>query len=144
MTHYDTGNYAAKHTDSLIPEELKQKVAAAAENGRLSCTKAHQLARETGFSPAEVGRALDLLEIRLTGCQLGLFGHDREKDKRIEAATNPSSELREALAVGQKNHRLPCLEAWQAATRFNLKKTEITAACEALKIKISPCQLGAF
>ena len=144
MTHHDTGNYAAKHTNSLIPETLKQKVAAVAENGRLSCTKAHQLAQETDFSPAEVGRAIDLLEIRLTGCQLGLFGHDREKDKRIEAETNPSSELREALTAGQKNHRLPCLEAWQAATRFNLKKTEITAACETLKIKISPCQLGAF
>ena len=144
MTHHDTGNYAAKHTDPLIPENLRQKVAAAAENGCLSCTKAHQLAQETGFSPAEVGRAADLLELRLTGCQLGLFGHNREKDKSIEAVTNPSLELREALAAGQKNHRLPCLEAWQAATRFNLKKTEITAACEALNIKISPCQLGAF
>ena len=144
MTHLDTGNYAAKHRDPVIPEELKQKVTKAAENKRLSCTKAHQLALETGFAPAEVGRAVDLLEIRLTGCQLGLFGHSREKDKKIKAATTPDPKLSEALAAGLKNHRLPCLEAWRTATRFNLKKTEITAVCETLKIKISPCQLGAF
>ncbi len=143
MTHLDTGNYAAKHTDSQIPDDLKQKVAAAAENRRLSCAKAHQLALETGFSPAEVGRALDLLEIRLTGCQLGLFGQNREK-KKIEAGTPPSPELCETLQAGLINHCLPCLKAWETAISFNLKKTEITAACETLKIKIAPCQLGAF
>ena len=143
MTHLNTGNYAAKHNDPVIPEELKQKVTNAAENKRLNCTKAHQLAQETGFSPAEVGRAIDLLEIRLTGCQLGLFGQSREK-KKIETGTTPSPELCETLQASLVNDCLPCLKAWEAATRFNLKKTEITAACEALKIKISPCQLGAF
>lgn len=143
MTHLDTGNYAAKHSDKVIPEELKQKLIKAAENKRLSCTKAHQLALETGFSPAEVGQALDLLEIRLTGCQLGLFGHGREKNI-IETKSPPSQELQKALQNGLKEHNLSCLEAWEIATRFKLKKTEITTACEHLKIKISPCQLGAF
>ncbi len=143
MTHLDTGNYAAKHTDSQIPEDLRQKVVAVAENSRLSCAKAHQLALETDFSPAEVGRALDLLEIRLTGCQLGLFGQSREK-KKIETGTTPNPELCETLQASLVNDCLPCLKAWETATRFNLEKTEITAACEALKIKIAPCQLGAF
>ena len=143
MTHLDTGNYAAKHNDATIPEELKQKVSKAAENQHLNCSKAHQLALETGFSPAEVGRAADLLEIRLSGCQLGLFGHSRGKEFS-EAKSPPSQELQEALAKGLKDQSLPCLEAWKIADRFNLKKTEITSACETLKIKISPCQLGAF
>ena len=143
MTHLDTGNYAAKHADSQISEDLKQKVIAATENSRLSCIKAHQLALETGFSPAEVGRALDILETRLTGCQLGLFGQSREK-KKLETGTTPSHELCEALQSDLINHCLPCLKAWETATHFSLKKTEITAACETLKIKIAPCQLGAF
>ena len=143
MTHLDTGNYAAKHTDSLIPENLRRKVVTTTENSRLNCAKAHQLALETGFSPAEVGRALDLLEIRLTGCQLGLFGQSREK-KKLETGTTPSPELCETLQAGIINHCLPCLKAWETAISFNLKKTEITAACETLKIKIAPCQLGAF
>ena len=143
MTHQNTGNYTAKHSDSQSPEILKDKVAEAAENNQLSCSKAHKLAQETGFSPAQVGRVADLLEIRLTGCQLGLFGQGRKKNK-IEAATTPAPELCEALTDGLKNNCLPCLEAWETAARLNLKKTDITAACEALKIKISPCQLGAF
>ena len=143
MTHHDTGNYAAKHSDPQIPETLRQKVISAAKNGLLSCTKAHQLAQETGFSPAEVGRAADLLELRLTGCQLGLFGQSRKKEI-IEAKTPPSQELQKALGNSLKDQSLPCLEAWETAARLNLKKTDITAACEALKIKISPCQLGAF
>ncbi|MCD6533514.1 MAG: hypothetical protein J7L25_05515 [Deltaproteobacteria bacterium] len=143
MTHLDTGNYAAKHSDPTIPEELKQKVLKVAENRRLSCTKAHQLALETSCSPAEVGRAADLLEIRLSGCQLGLFGQSREKNI-TEAKYPPSQELQEALTSALKDQSLPCLEAWRIADRFKLKKTEITTACETLKIKISPCQLGAF
>lgn len=143
MTHLDTGNYAAKHTDSQIPDDLREKVTAAAENKHLSCAKAHQLALETGFPPAEVGRAMDLLEIRLTGCQLGLFGQSREK-KRIEPEKYPAPKLCEALQASLANNRLPCLKAWETATNFNLKKNHITAACEALNIKIAPCQLGAF
>ncbi len=143
MTHLDTGNYAAKHDSQIVPEELKQQVTSAADNRRLSCAKAHQLAQTTGFSPAEVGKTADLLELRLTGCQLGLFGQSREK-KIATAPSPPSQELQEALQQALKEQKLPCLEAWQIATRFNLKKTEVSAACETLNIKISPCQLGAF
>ncbi len=143
MTHLDTGNYAAKHSDQTILQELKQQMTETAQNGRLSCSKAHQLAQATGLSPAEVGRAADLLGLRLTGCQLGLFGQSREKNI-VAAQSPPSPELQEALQQALTGQKLACLESWQIADRFNLKKTEITAACEALKIKISPCQLGAF
>ncbi len=143
MTHLDTGNYAAKHSDRSIPEALQQKLTSIAENRRLSCSKAHQLAQETGFSAADIGRAADLLELRLTGCQLGLFGQSRKKEK-LDNTTKPGAELQEALRKGLKEERLSCLKAWEIAARLKLKKTDITTACENLKIKISPCQLGAF
>ncbi|MCD6292537.1 MAG: hypothetical protein J7M09_03655 [Deltaproteobacteria bacterium] len=143
MTHLDTGNYAAKHSDSTLPEGLKEKLLNVVNNNKLNCAKAHQLAEETGFSPAEVGRTADLLEIRLSGCQLGLFGQNREKSIP-EATSPPNLELREALLNALKDESLPCLTAWQIADRFKLKKNEIATACETLKIKISPCQLGAF
>ncbi|MBN2809737.1 MAG: hypothetical protein JXR80_09625 [Deltaproteobacteria bacterium] len=143
MTHLHTGNYAAKHNNPEIPEALREKLKSAADDNRLSCSKAHRLARETGFAPAEIGRAADLMELRLTECQLALFGQSRTKEK-LKAAEEISPELREALLANLTNQRLPCLQAWHLAERFKLKKTEVTAACEALKIKISPCQLGAF
>lgn len=143
MTHSDAGNYAAKHQDKTIPETLEDALKKALTNNRLSCSKAHQLAQDSGFSPDEVGRTADLLEIRLSGCQLGLFGHGHDKEK-ISAAANPDPKLVKVLKENLSNGSLSCLKAWQIAAEFNLKKTAITAVCEACEIKISPCQLGAF
>lgn len=142
MTHSDAGNYAAKHQDKSISESLESAIRKALADNRLSCTKAHELAQNSGLSPAEVGRAADLMEIRLSGCQLGLFGHGQKE--KIGAAVNPEPKLMTALQENLENGSLSCLKAWQIAAEFNLKKTDITAACEAGKIKITPCQLGAF
>jgi len=142
MTHSDAGNYAAKHQTQSISAKLKQTIETALSDNRLTCRQAHQIAEESEFSPGEIGQAADLMEIRLTGCQLGLFGHG-EKEK-IKAAANLDTKLEKVLQESLTDGALPCLTAWQIATDFNLKKTDITAACEAGKIKITPCQLGAF
>ncbi len=142
MTHLDTGNYAAKHKDRELPEELKEMILQAAKRGQLSCSAAHRLATEKQLSPAEIGRALDLLEIRLTGCQLGLFDISRDREKITPRV--PEEELRQALEKALDGGRLSCRAAWTLAQRFNLDKKDITAVCEHLKIKIKPCQLGAF
>ena len=142
MTHFDTGNYAAKHQDRSLPEELRQKIAAVVSKGRISCAQAHRLASENRLTPAEIGRAIDLLEIRLTGCQLGLFDISRERDEI--APQPPDQELEQALRESLVEGRLSCAAAWSLAERFKLNKREITAVCEYLKIKIKPCQLGAF
>jgi hypothetical protein len=142
MTHSDAGNYAAKHQNRSIPEKLRDTISAAVVDNRLSCSKAHQIAHKSGCKPEDVGRAADLLEVRLTGCQLGLFGHG-EKEK-IKAATAIDPKLEKVLRGNLSNSALACAKAWEVAVQFNLNKTDITAACEALEIKISPCQLGAF
>ena len=142
MTHSDAGNYAAKHKNQSIPAELKAMINAALAENRLSCKQAHKIAETSEFSPEDVGRAADLLEIRLSGCQLGLFGHGQKE--KIKAALNPEVKLVKALQEKLVDGRLSCRAAWQIATKFNLHKTDITAACEAEDIKITPCQLGAF
>jgi hypothetical protein len=40
--------------------------------------------------------------------------------------------------------KLPCVAAWDIAAEFKITKSEVTAACEKLGIKIGYCQLGAF
>ena len=142
MTHSDAENYAAKHQDRSIPAELKKLISSIATENRLSCSQAHQIAAENKFSPKDVGRAADLMEIRLNGCQLGLFGHGHEE--KIKAATDLNPELEKALRKNLQDGKLPCLAAWRIADEFKLAKTAITAACEAADIKITPCQLGAF
>ncbi|MCK5540375.1 MAG: hypothetical protein KAI69_05555 [Deltaproteobacteria bacterium] len=142
MTHSDAGNYAAKHKDQSIPSKLNEAISAALVDNRLSCSRAHQLAQDLGFTPIEVGRAADLMEVHLTGCQLGLFGHGKKEKVKTTTVTDPKLEkvLQENLYKGS----LDCLKAWEIASEFNLKKTDLMTACDACEIKITPCQLGAF
>jgi hypothetical protein len=42
------------------------------------------------------------------------------------------------------DNRLPCLAAWEIAEKLGIKRLDVCAACEHLRIKIKPCQLGAF
>ncbi|RLB73106.1 MAG: hypothetical protein DRH03_03685 [Deltaproteobacteria bacterium] len=142
MTHSDAGNYAGKHQSQSIPAELRKMINAVLSEKRLSCKQAHQIAADSEFSPSDVGRAADLMEIRLSGCQLGLFGHG--KKEKIKAAASLDTKLEKILQKSLIDGALPCRAAWQIAADFNLQKTDITAACEAGKIKITPCQLGAF
>jgi hypothetical protein len=54
-------------------EEIKTAVKNAATDGKLSCTRARQLAEELGVPPREIGQAANELEIKLFACELGCF-----------------------------------------------------------------------
>lgn len=56
-----------------VPQHVVDAVREAAVEGRVSCEKAHEMAREIGVPLAVVGRALDLANIKITRCQLGCF-----------------------------------------------------------------------
>lgn len=56
-----------------VPTEVMEAVKAAAVDNRITCEKAHGLADELGVPRGVVGRALDLLDIKITECQLGCF-----------------------------------------------------------------------
>lgn len=54
------------------PEVLEALRKNAAED-EIACAAARRLAEELGVSPAEVGRACDLLKIKIKFCALGCF-----------------------------------------------------------------------
>jgi hypothetical protein len=137
---------ASKHSqrspeqiDPVIRESLERN----AEKGELACAVAFRLADELQKSPAAIGEAADLLSIRLVKCQMGLFGYAPEK-KIVKAAPRVDPDLEAAIRRGLENGRLPCRTAWELAQSFNVSRMGVSAACEALGIKIKPCQLGAF
>jgi hypothetical protein len=143
MTHSDAGRYAAKHKPGAIPdkrivEAVRQKAAAA----ELACSEAERIGVTLVVPLEEIGRTLDLLELRLGRCQLGLFGYREGKAVHPAAAVAPDFEaaIRARLADG----RLPCKAAWEIAAERKLARMEVSSACEAIKIRIKPCQLGAF
>jgi len=144
MTHEDAGHYRLKHPSETklnprIAEAVKQKAA----NNKISCASAHKIADETDATPAEVGIALDILEMRITDCQLGLFGHSPEK-KAVKSSETVSPELEKAIHNSLEDNRISCLSCWKIAARFSIARMDVSAACEALELKIGACQLGAF
>ncbi len=79
----------------------------------------------------------------LVKCQLGLFGYT--PSKKIVAPKAPENQnLERAIADSLIDGDLSCDKAWEIARRFDVSKMTVSAACEQLKIKIKPCQLGAF
>lgn len=144
MTHHDRGHYSKKHSsDRKIDPKITEAAKDRASNRKLPCATAFTIVDDLQVSPAEVGFIIDVLEFRLIKCQLGIFGYSPKK-KIIKPADSVASSLEEAIKEELKNDRLSCAGAWEIAKRLGLRKMEVSAACETLKIKISTCQLGAF
>ena len=144
MSHAQAGHYASKHAPASRPDARIAALARQfAAHGKLTCAAAHRIAQELGVSPAEVGVTLDLLEIRISQCQLGLFGYSPQK-RLVQPAAQVSPALRLALMAAQCEQGLPCAAAWELASSAGVSKLELAAACEALRLKIKTCQLGAF
>ena len=97
---------------------------------------------QAGKRPAEVGKTADLMNLRLVKCQLGLFGYRGGKIVKPQPPDDP--DLTAAIESASVDQRLSCEQAWSIAARFNLRKLNFGGVCEALGVKIKPCQLGAF
>lgn len=146
MTKKARDSFAAKHGQNAkagIAAAVREGLEKAAQAGTLSCAAAFKLSADLQKPPAEIGRAADLLGIRLVKCQLGLFGYAPEKKVvRPAAAVDPA--LEDAVRAALQDGRLACRLAWELAERFRMPKMKVSAACETLGIKVKPCQLGAF
>ena len=76
MAHEDKGKYFKKHPEgSKVDDDLKQEIISQVKNNNISCKKAEEIAGEAGYSLEETGMAIDILNINITKCQLGLFGY---------------------------------------------------------------------
>ena len=144
MTHKDKTNYAKKHSPELkLNPTIAEAVKQAASDDKISCAAAFKVAGKLKVTSGEVGVTLDLLEIPVVKCQLGLFGYGPSK-KGVIAAETVYPALEEAIRSSLVKEKLPCASAWEVAVKLNITKREIASACEALKVKISFCLLGTF
>jgi len=144
MTHEDAGHYASKHpkgveADPEIVEQIRQKLS----NNHITCAAAHAIAEDLSVPPSQVGMTIDLLEARIIKCQMGLFGYSPQKNI-VKPAERVSSALKNAIETKQADKRISCEHCWEIASQTGLKKLEVASACEALGMKVKPCQLGAF
>ncbi len=144
MAHEDKGKYYAKHPQNTqIDEELKKEILEQVKNNGITCKKAEEISENMGFTLQETGQAIDILNIKIAKCQLGLFGYG-ETQKIVQPAKEIIPELKASITSALEDEKLSCLSAWEIAEKFNMSRMKVAAACEALQIKIKPCQLGAF
>lgn len=125
--------------DNRIAVAIQEQV----REGTLRCAAAFHIAKELNVTPLAVGKAANELEVRLSHCQLGLFGYGEQKSI-VEPAEQVSPELELAIREGLVEGRLPCAAAWDIAARLEMPKLHVANAAEKLEIRIRPCQLGAF
>jgi hypothetical protein len=144
MSLEEKKNYADKHpSDRKVSQKIINAVKDRGRDGELPCAVAFTIAKDHNVPPAEVGAAADLTQTQINKCQLGLFGYKPEKTIAKPAESVPSP-LEEAIRKALVNGRLPCESAWKIAEKLDVTKIGVCSACEALKIKISNCQLGTF
>lgn len=144
MTHLDKGKYFEKHAKKAkVNNDLKQEVLGQSKDNDISCAAAEKISKKKNAAMSEIGVTIDLLNINIVQCQLGLFGYGEVK-KIVQPAKEVTTELKEDITSALKDGRLPCATAWEIAGKLNIPRMEVCAACESLQIKIKPCQLGAF
>jgi hypothetical protein len=126
-------------------EPIEQALRETSIEGVLPCAKAFELASSRAESPRDVGAAATAEGLRIIRCQLGLFGYREFGSKGMIAV---ASEVPEALAAeiraAQVDDALPCAAAWRLAEANGLPRMALAAAADALKVRISDCQLGCF
>ncbi|MGQ9626299.1 MAG: hypothetical protein ACUVV0_05255 [Anaerolineae bacterium] len=127
--------------------EIKNAIRKALDEGELPCARAHGIARRLKVPPLEVSQAADEMGIRISRCQLGLFGYgDKAKGehKIVRPAPNVDEVLARVLLNSAPEGNLPCATAWAIAAKRKIKRLEIANAAEALGLRIKQCQLGCF
>ncbi|HPS58613.1 MAG TPA: hypothetical protein PK514_10955 [Spirochaetota bacterium] len=143
MTHEDAGNYAAKRKGAQLNESIAVNIKERVSENKISCAEAHSIAVKLTVDPVDVGAAIDLLEIRISKCQMGLFGYGTKKNiLKLSGPVDP--EIQAAIRSSLVNDRITCSAAWTIAKKFRVSKSMVSAVCDTMKVKISACQLGAF
>ena len=144
MTRQKGQKFADKHgSDTRLSERIKDQIDRQTKNNALPCALAFKIADELNVSAAEVGKTADLLEILLVKCQLGLFGYSPEK-KIVKPQPPENQNLESIIRDSLVDGKLSCERAWEISRSLDVPKMTVSAICEHLKIKIAPCQLGAF
>jgi hypothetical protein len=130
--------------DAGLAAEIKGRVL----DGTLSCAEAFAVSDRAGVSPLDVGRAADVLKIKLSHCQLGLFGYPgRAKGwDRSGAGMGPVPDGLDAAIKRRagREGRVSCSALWDLAKLYGVPRILVGDAADRLGIRIIDCQLGAF
>ncbi len=128
-----------------MEEGLAVGIEAALREGTLPCPIALGIAKRLKVDSREVGRKADEMGVRISRCQLGLFGHSSfGKGKIVRPMAEVPEELAREINLLAVEGRMSCALAFALAREERMRRLEVSNALEALGIKVSQCQLGCF
>ena len=131
-----------------MTQTIEARIREVSSEGTLACVKGLALAEELGVSALEVGDAATRLGIRISRCQMGLFGYgpkEEGKHRIVQPLENVPPEWETALREATSSEGdLACAEAHRIARLMGVSYLDISNAAEGLGIHIRQCQLGCF
>jgi len=114
-------------------------------DGSLPCSHAFRLAETLDRPPRAIGEETNRLELRVSRCQLGIFGYKDFGDKRlIRRLADVPADVAQALTAAVVDDVLPCASAWKIGRDHSLPRLVVGCAAESLEIRIGNCQLNCF
>ncbi len=125
--------------------EIETAIRAALVGGKLPCVVAHSVAAGGGWTPAQVGAEADRIGIKVSLCQLGLFGY-REFGRKdmLQKLLHIPEDLQEALQEAADGGSVSCGAVWDIGGRHGLPRALAGSVAETLGLVVGPCQLGCF
>jgi hypothetical protein len=138
-----------------MDEQVYQAILEHLEDGRLPCNRAFAIAQSLDVDPLQVGLTANEAGIRISRCQLGLFGYGPKTEGKHKIV-HPMDEVPERLAARLRTEAESCSQAqagekgitcraiWRAADGLGYRRIEASSAVEAMGLKVSRCQLGCF
>ena len=126
---------------------IRQEIRSVLHEGRLPCPRAFGVSQRLSTTPLRVGDIANAMSIRISHCQLGLFGYGAKSEgthRIVVPALEVSRAMRSTIETSLIGGRLPCKAAWDISEKFSCSRLSVCAAAEALSTPISECQLGCF
>lgn len=106
-------------------------------DGKLSCLKAFKVARLIGAKPKEMDEITKSMGIKITNCELGVFGKLNFTNTDVNAYDKLSQNF-------NKGKKVDCEVAWYAARDKGLSLKKVGSTINNTDIKVRHCQLGCF
>ena len=105
------------------------------EDGKLGCLKAFRVARLIGKKPSEMAALTKAMNVKITNCELGVFGNLEFNDTDYHMYKNIANKL-------EISKKIECKDAWKHARTSTLRN--VGSTIKNTDLEVTYCQLGCF